>query len=43
MASATQPRATFNAGYAGTVDIVLVWKRAVGNGENPYKKLQSSH
>jgi hypothetical protein len=43
MESATQPRATFNAGYAETVDIVLLWKRAGGNGKNPYKKLQSSH
>jgi hypothetical protein len=43
MVSATQPRATFNAGYARTVDIVLVWKRAGGNGKNPYKKIQSSH
>jgi hypothetical protein len=43
MASATQPRATFNAGYAETVDIVLLWKRAGGNGKNHYKKLQSSH
>jgi hypothetical protein len=33
----------FNGCYAEAVDIVLVWKRAVGNGKNPYKKLQSSH
>jgi hypothetical protein len=33
----------FNGCYAEVVDIVLVWKRAVGNGKNPYKKLQRGH
>jgi hypothetical protein len=32
-----------SVGSVVTVDIVLVWKRAGGNGKNLYKKLQSSH
>ena len=41
--SEKQTWALYSVIYVATVDIVLVWKRAGGNGKNPYKKLQSSH